>query len=56
MKNSVVHLDLALSVIIAAARITGALARTVGQPRVLGELLVGVVGPTLLVRSLCRTT
>lgn len=47
--NPVIALFLALAVIIAAARIGGALARLFGQPRVLGELIVGVIlGPTLL--------
>jgi Kef-type K+ transport system membrane component KefB len=47
--NPVVALLLALGIIILAARLAGTLARMVGQPRVLGELLVGVLlGPTLL--------
>jgi Kef-type K+ transport system membrane component KefB len=47
--NPAVALFLALGLIIAASRIGGSLARRVGQPRVLGELIVGVLlGPTLL--------
>ncbi len=42
-------LFLTLAVIILAARFAGALARRLGQSRVLGELIVGVIlGPTLL--------
>src|SRR5258706_16100769 len=50
MQNSpVVALMLALGIILFAARITGDLARKFDQPRVLGELIIGVVlGPTLL--------
>lgn len=45
----VIQLFLALGVIIAGAQLAGAAARAVGQPRVFGELLAGVVlGPTLL--------
>jgi len=45
----VIALYLALGVIILAARVGGALARRVNQPRVLGELIVGVLlGPTLV--------
>ena len=48
-QNPAVALFLALGVIIAASRIGGALARQFGQPRVLGELIVGVLlGPTVL--------
>ncbi len=48
-QNPAVALFLALGVIIAASRIGGSLARQLGQPRVLGELIVGIVlGPTLL--------
>ena len=48
-QNPAVALFLALGVIILASRIGGTLARRLGQPRVLGELIVGVVlGPTLL--------
>ena len=48
-ENPAVALFLALGVIIAASRIGGALARMLGQPRVLGELIVGVLlGPTVL--------
>lgn len=50
MESSVVaQLFLALGLIIAAAQLMGAAARAIGQPRVFGELLAGVVlGPTLL--------
>ncbi|MEP7291466.1 MAG: cation:proton antiporter [Chloroflexota bacterium] len=48
-QNPAVALFLALGVIIAASRIGGTIARRLGQPRVLGELIVGVIlGPTLL--------
>ncbi|MCC7207105.1 MAG: cation:proton antiporter, partial [Anaerolineae bacterium] len=48
-QHSVAPLLLALGLIIMAARLAGLLARRFGQPRVLGELLVGVVlGPTIL--------
>jgi len=44
-----VQLFLLLAVIIGAAQLMGALARALGQPRVFGELLAGVLlGPTLL--------
>jgi Kef-type K+ transport system membrane component KefB len=44
-----VALFLAVGIIIAASRIAGALTRRLGQPRVLGELVVGVIlGPTVL--------
>ncbi|RMG76857.1 MAG: cation:proton antiporter [Chloroflexi bacterium] len=47
--NPVIPLFIALAVIIIAARIAGTTARRMKQPRVLGELLVGVLlGPTLL--------
>ena len=47
--NPAVALFLALGIIIIASRLAGALARQLGQPRVLGELIVGVaLGPTLL--------
>ena len=47
--NPVVPLLLAISLILCAARLAGAAARRLGQPRVLGELLVGVaLGPTLV--------
>jgi Kef-type K+ transport system membrane component KefB len=47
--NPAVSLFLALGLIIGASRLGGALARRFGQPRVLGELIIGVVlGPTLL--------
>jgi Kef-type K+ transport system membrane component KefB len=50
MQNSpVVALMLALGIIIFASRIAGEIARKFDQPRVLGELIIGVVlGPTLL--------
>ena len=45
----VIPLYLALGVIILAARVGGSLARRFNQPRVLGELIVGVLlGPTLI--------
>ncbi len=45
----VVALMLALGIIILGSRVAGALARRFDQPRVLGELLIGVIlGPTLL--------
>lgn len=45
----VIALYLALGIIILAARVGGSLARRFNQPRVLGELVVGVLlGPTLL--------
>jgi Kef-type K+ transport system membrane component KefB len=48
-ENPVLPLLLAISLILAAARLAGAAARRLGQPRVLGELLVGVLlGPTVL--------
>jgi Na+:H+ antiporter len=48
-QNSAVALFFALAVILAASRIGGAVARRFDQPRVLGELIMGVVlGPTLL--------
>jgi Kef-type K+ transport system membrane component KefB len=44
-----ISLFLALGVMIAAAKIGGSVARRLGQPRVFGELLAGVLlGPTLL--------
>ncbi len=47
--NPVIALYLALGVIILAARVGGGLARRFGQPRVLGELIVGVLlGPSLI--------
>lgn len=47
--NPAIALFLALAVIIVASRVGGGLARRYGQPRVLGELIVGVLlGPTLL--------
>lgn len=48
-ENPIIPFFLALAIIILAARILGSLARRIGQPRVLGELIAGVVlGPTLL--------
>jgi Kef-type K+ transport system membrane component KefB len=47
--NSFIPLMFALGIILLASRTGGALARRLGQPRVLGQLIVGVVlGPTLL--------
>jgi len=47
--GGVIELFLALGVIIAAAQLAGAAARRLGQPRVFGELLAGVIlGPTIL--------
>lgn len=47
--NAVVPLFLILGVLIAASRVGGTLARRIGQPRVLGELIFGVMlGPTFL--------
>jgi Kef-type K+ transport system membrane component KefB len=50
--NDMAHplqLLLAIAVVILAAKLAGALARRVGQPAVLGELLAGLVlGPTVL--------
>ena len=47
--NPAVSLFLALGIIISASRLGGAVARYFQQPRVLGELVVGVfLGPTLL--------
>lgn len=47
--NTVITLFLALGIIIAAARGAGAIARRLHQPRVLGELIVGVIlGPTII--------
>lgn len=47
--NPVIELFLALGIIIAAAKVAGTVARWLGQPRVFGELLAGVVlGPTVL--------
>ena len=47
--NPAVALFLALGIIITASRIGGAVARYFKQPRVLGELVIGVLlGPTLL--------
>ncbi|MDQ7035107.1 MAG: cation:proton antiporter [Anaerolineae bacterium] len=48
-ENPIVAFFLALAVIILAARVFGSIARRLGQPRVLGELIAGIVlGPTLL--------
>lgn len=47
--NPFIPLMLALGVILLASRAGGAIARRLGQPRVLGQLIVGVVlGPTVL--------
>lgn len=47
--NPIIEVFLALGIIITAARIAGGIARYFDQPRVLGELLVGVIlGPTVL--------
>lgn len=47
--GGVIELFLALGVIIATAEFAGAAARRLGQPRVFGQLLAGVVlGPTIL--------
>jgi len=47
--NPAAALFLAIGIMIAASRIAGALTRRIGQPRVLGELIVGVIlGPTML--------
>src|SRR3954467_5740813 len=50
MQNSpVIALMLALGIILFAARLAGEIARKFDQPRVLGELIIGVLlGPTLL--------
>ncbi|MBE2267951.1 MAG: cation:proton antiporter [Anaerolinea sp.] len=47
--NPALALILAIGLIVAASRIGGTLARRLGQPRVLGELIIGVIlGPTLI--------
>ena len=47
--NPFIPLMLALGIILLASRAGGAIARLLGQPRVLGQLIVGVVlGPTVL--------
>ena len=47
--NPAIGLFLALGIIILASRLAGSLTRRIGQPRVLGELIVGVIlGPTLI--------
>ncbi len=47
--SGVVALFLGIGIILVAARIAGSTARALGQPRVLGELLIGVVlGPSVL--------
>lgn len=47
--NPAITLFLALGIILAAARIAGSITRKFDQPRVLGELVIGVVlGPTVL--------
>jgi Kef-type K+ transport system membrane component KefB len=48
-ENRAIFLFLALGIIIGSARIAGGIARRFDQPRVLGELVIGVIlGPTLL--------
>ena len=48
-ENPIIPFLLALAIIIFAARLFGSIARRIGQPRVLGELIAGVIlGPTLL--------
>lgn len=48
-ENPIVPFLLALAIIIFTARLFGSLARKLGQPRVLGELIAGLLlGPTLL--------
>lgn len=48
-ENPAIFLFLALGIIIGAARIAGGIARRFDQPRVLGELVIGVIlGPTVL--------
>ena len=42
-QNPAVALFFALAVILAASRIGGAIARRMDQPRVLGELIIGVL-------------
>ena len=45
----IVQLFLAIGLIIGAAQLAGSMARSIGQPRVFGELLAGVLlGPTVL--------
>lgn len=47
--NPVIALFLVLGIIIAASRFAGSIARRFDQPRVLGELIIGVLlGPTVL--------
>jgi Kef-type K+ transport system membrane component KefB len=47
--NLIAQLFLAVALIVAAAQLAGSAARSIGQPRVFGELLAGVIlGPTLL--------
>jgi Kef-type K+ transport system membrane component KefB len=47
--HSVAALFLALGIVIVASRLAGTVARRLGQPRVVGELAVGVLlGPTIL--------
>lgn len=47
--NPFIPLMLALGIILLASRTGGAIARLLGQPRVLGQLIVGVIlGPTVL--------
>lgn len=47
--NTFIPLMFALGIVLLASRLGGAIARVLGQPRVLGQLLVGVIlGPTVL--------
>ena len=47
--HTLAALFIAIAVVMLAARLVGALARKVGQPRVMGEVLAGIaLGPTLL--------
>ncbi len=47
--NPIIELFLALAIIITAAKLFGRFSRAIGQPRVFGELLAGVLlGPTIL--------
>lgn len=47
--NSVIPLFLALGLMIGAAKIAGSVARALGQPRVFGELVAGIIlGPSVL--------
>lgn len=47
--NPAIALFLVIGIVLLASRLAGAAARRMGQPRVLGELIIGVIlGPTLL--------